>query len=135
MKSLAMKSLSLGVLAAVSWVSGVAHAGSSTPGFFRCTANADGSGSCSGTYNGARVSTDANDQVSFTMDNGGFGYFGAVYGGRSFSCTKSIVAGSLDAVAWNAAISSRNYFYVTWDSTGTCSWVYIGNMSAYLSVQ
>lgn len=135
MKSLSTKSLSLGVVAAVSWVAGVAHAGSLVPGSFSCGTNTDGSGYCTGTYDGARTSPGTHDQVSFTMDNYGFAYFGAVYNGVSYSCTKSITASSLDAVAWNAAISARNYFYVTWDSSGACGWVYIGNMSAYQSLQ
>jgi hypothetical protein len=135
MKSLVSKCSALGFIAATALVPFAASAGASSSGFFSCTVNADGSGNCQGTYNGARIGATANDQVSFTMDNGGFAYFGAVYAGRSYSCTKSVTAGSLDALTWNAAISSRNYFYVNWDAGGTCSWVYIGNMSGYQSVQ
>lgn len=135
MKSLIAKSLSLGVLAAAALAPELAHAGALVSGYFSCSTSTDGSGYCTGTYSGARASSGDNDQVSFTMDNGGFAYFGAVYGTRSYSCTKNVAAGSLDALAWNAAISSRNYFYVSWDSSGACTWVYIGNMSGHQSLQ
>jgi hypothetical protein len=134
MKHLVAKSLSLGVLAAISLAPRMAEAGSTSPGFFSCTLNADGSGNCHGTYNGARNSPGFNDQVSFAMDNSGDAIFGAVYNGTSMSCTKSVTAGSMDALIWTAAISYRNYFYVSWDSNATCTWVYIGNMSGYQSV-
>jgi hypothetical protein len=134
MKHLIAKSLSLGVLAVLSLAPRMAEAGSSSAGFFSCTLNPDGSGNCHGTYNGARNSPGIHDQVSFTMDNSGSAFFGAVYDGTSMSCTKQVTAGSMDAHIWTAAISYRNYFYVSWDSTATCSWVYVGNMSGSQSV-
>jgi len=111
-----------------------AEAGSSSPGFFSCSKNADGSGSCSGTYVAARNGATASDQVSFGMDNTGRLYFGAVYAGVPYSCSKNATAGSLDMETLTAATSARNYFYVTWTSAGVCSWAYVLNASGYQSL-
>ena len=121
----------LGFVAAASLAPLAAYAGANVPGGFSCSVQSDGSGYCTGTHQGARDSAGFYDQASFTMATDGFAYFGAVYSGTSYSCSKIVTAGSLEALTWNAAISSRNYFYVTWDSAGTCEWVYIGNMSAH----
>jgi len=112
----------------------MADAGLSSSGFFNCTKNTDGSGSCHGTFLAARNGPGATDQVSFAMDNSGYLYFGAVQGGVGYSCTKNATASSFDYSLWNGMMSDRNYYYVSWDATGTCSWVYVGNMSGYQSL-
>ncbi len=131
MKRPAPKHVLPGLVAAVSLSPLVANAGALVSGGFLCARSQDGSGYCTGTHDGARNSHGSGDQVSFALDNTGFAYFGALYDGGTYGCTKTTTADSLDALVWNAAASSRNYFYVTWNAAGTCEWVYIGNFSAH----
>ena len=56
MKLFGMKHGLAGAAVTAALVSTAAFAGSSSPGFFSCTRYSDGSGYCSGTYNGWRLS-------------------------------------------------------------------------------
>lgn len=93
-----------------------------------CSKNADGSGSCSGTFLGFRNSANSGDWVYFQY-NSTPGYvtyaFYANYAGVFYSCTPN---STLQAV-WPMIQSNRGYFNISWDASATCTNIWINNGS------
>ena len=88
--------------------------------------NANYSGYAYGTFASFRNNADANAYVTFS-NYGGNNLMVGELGGKQFSCGfPSSLLG-----AFNQALLSRDYFYVTWDTTGTCTSLYLKNSSAY----
>lgn len=94
-----------------------------------CTFYADGSGSCSGTLLTFRNSTTSSDYASFEQSGEGTYSFRVNFQGRLAECWKSVSAGSLAANHWNAAMSHRGRFSITWNASGTCGQLYLMNAS------
>lgn len=94
-----------------------------------CTFNVDGSGSCSGTLLTFRDSTTYSDYASFEQIGDGSYAFRVNFQGRRAECWKYAPAGSSAAHDWNAAISHRGRFSITWNASGTCGQLYLTNAS------
>lgn len=91
-----------------------------------CSKNADGSGSCQGSMKGFRNSTYADAYATFEINLvNNWTYFYARYNNQSFSCYPDATT----ADRYAAALASNGYFYVVWNSSGTCTTLYVFNES------
>lgn len=91
-----------------------------------CSKNADGSGYCQGSMKGFRNSTYADAYATFEINLvNNWTYFYARYNNQSFSCYPDATT----ADRYAAALASNGYFYVVWNSSGTCTTLYVFNES------
>lgn len=118
--------LSVAVLGGAS----LAYAGSTYESAY-CYKSSDGSGYCYGNFLGFRNHAGGSTQAYFyKTDNGSKSFYGAVTNTStgtttSGSCTPDAATGAL----WSKAISHNGYFYVSWNTSGTCTYVYLRNSS------
>jgi hypothetical protein len=89
------------------------------------TTNANFSGSVSGSFQAFRNNADPNAFISFQTVGGNI-IVGAL-NGTQFSCA---VPTSL-TTQFNAALLSRSYFSVAWNTSGTCTSILVKNSSEW----
>ena len=94
-----------------------------------CYKEADGSGSCGGTFTGFRATADVNAYAFVQSQINGLGpvtaTFSAELNGVQYSCTAQD-APVIDALFHLAA--TQHYFAIQWDAFGICRWVQsVGN--------
>jgi hypothetical protein len=124
-------------LAALCALGGVAVAKRSSAGLVIgqnavCLKNADGTGSCTGTFIGFRNSPGAGDYLGFEVKSQLVGttvkpklIFGASFAGVPYSCQASEAYLS----TWTMALASRGNVTVIWDKEGNCNYVDLSNSS------
>jgi hypothetical protein len=120
----------LGVVATLSamLVSERSNAGFSYIGSPSCSKNADGSGSCTGSFISFRNSPGMYDYVDFSASaypTGTYPYFGANLNNVYYYC--SVPAGM--AVAWQTALTFRSSFTIQWDQNANCTYANFQNAS------
>lgn len=122
--------LSLAVLG----VGGVASAGSTSQSAY-CNKNTDGSGSCYGTMLGFLNSAGENNYARFYKNTSGTRSFYALYASSStttavgHSCTPNATVSAI----WDKAMQHRGYFSIQWDTSGSCTYLYLSNSSQYVN--
>ncbi|QSQ25974.1 hypothetical protein JY651_14050 [Pyxidicoccus parkwayensis] len=127
-----LKSLTPVVALATLGLSSVASAGLTYQGA-TCYQNTDGSGYCYGSMLGFREDATTTSYASFREDEDGTRSFYARYtvagstAASSYSCIPDATVSSL----WNVALSTRGYFYVAWNTAGTCTYLRVSNGSNY----
>lgn len=114
-----------------------ASAGATYSGY-SCHKNADGSGSCSGSFQSVRNNAPSGDQILFRQMSSTYRNFYARWTTTGTSWTSAVCAAndslypSVTAM-WPLAMNAKGYFYVAWDADGYCSYLEILNGSAYSS--
>jgi hypothetical protein len=120
--------LSVAVLGGAS----LAYAGYTSESAY-CYKNSDGSGACYGSLLGFSNHAGASTQAYFYKNDSGSKSFYGAYTNTSTgvttsgSCTPDAATGAL----WSKALSLTGYFHIQWDSTGTCTYLYLNNGSQY----
>lgn len=94
--------------------------------YANCTNAANGSGSCQGTMLGFRNSSNSSDYAWFFF-NGSYRSFSAHAGGVFGYCTPNASVATL----WDLAMNARGNFSISWDSTGTCTYLAMWSGSEY----
>jgi hypothetical protein len=127
----AMTTVKLGAVAAVTLatlaVPGRSEAGDSSYVLPDCVKYTDGSGYCRGSMKGFRNSSYADAWATFEADiTGSWTYFFARYNNQYFSCYPNTDTSSRYA----SALAANGYFYVRWDSSATCTTLYVFNESS-----
>jgi hypothetical protein len=128
MKHLVAGSFALGVVAASTLLTSDARAGAQYGAWEYCA-----TGACEGTYMGFRNSPNPNDYVEFFINpNPGFapGVFYASYAGNFYTCYVPTTGTEL-AAAFLAAPSMSGGFYISWNSSGQCTFLQLNQDSAY----
>jgi hypothetical protein len=118
---------------AVVGIGAVAEAAGATD-YAHCQKSADGSGSCRGNMREFRNYTGGPSYAEFGMNSSGTKVFYASYtpaGGATehFSCTPNATV----AAVWEQAMQNIGYFYVTWDTTGACNYIWFYNGSRHFN--
>lgn len=92
-----------------------------------CVKYSDGSGYCRGSMLGFRNSpyTDAWAVFETNLTNN-WTYFFAKYNGQYFACYPDAATSARFA----SAMAANGYFYVRWDTTSTCTTLYVFNESS-----
>jgi len=117
--------LGVGILAGASAPS---HAGNVITDIAFCTKDATGAGTCYGTQRGFRTSSDATAQVDFLLTMTGGIAFVARYGGASFTC--SIPSNPTTIAFANFFSTTNEWFQISWDASGTCTYNAVWKSSA-----
>ncbi|MCY1020084.1 hypothetical protein [Pyxidicoccus sp. MSG2] len=132
MKSLHLKSLTPVVALATLGLASVASAGLESQSA-TCYQNTDGSGYCYGNMIGFREDATTTSYASFREDEDGTRSFYARYtvAGSTAASTYTCIPDATVSSIWNLALSSRGYFYVTWNTAGTCTYLRMSNGSNY----
>jgi hypothetical protein len=129
-KRLGMVSCALGLLI----MPAPARAGADLTGYARCSKKSDGSGECEGTFAGffnsdfsayAQFWGPLRDGASPNQD--GVQFYAVL---KSVPYTCYFFPDLRDAQWYTALLSSRSFFHLYWDQTGTCYQVTITNTSA-----
>lgn len=122
------KQWAVGVLAVAALAApGRSEAGDSYSYPPNCSKNADGSGYCQGSMKGFRNSTYADAWAQFEIDvASNWTYFFARYNNQYFSCYPDATTSNRFA----SAMAENGYFYVVWNSSGTCTTMYVFNESS-----
>jgi hypothetical protein len=95
-----------------------------------CNKAADGSGSCFGNFQSFRNHSDAATYVSFIEYASGSRYFQAWWPTTGVvSCVPSATVANV----WPRVMLHEGYFYLTWDTTGTCTTLILNNGSQHSS--
>lgn len=97
-----------------------------------CIMNPDNSGLCYGSFYSFRNSPVADSAVFTRTTSGGYGQFYATEGGISYSCLTPTSGPVYDL--FPVALANRGFFYISWDTTGTCSFLQLANGSQYQNV-
>ena len=128
MKMTSAKQWAMGMVAVAALAApGQSEAGDSYAYPPNCAKNADGSGYCQGSMKGFRYSPYADAWAQFEIDvANNWTYFFAKYNSQYFSCYPN--ATTSDRFA--SAMASNGYFYVVWNSSGTCTTMYVFNESS-----
>ena len=111
---------------------GVAFAGSTTESSY-CYKNTDGSGYCYGTLLGFRNNASSSTYARFYKNTSATRSFYAIYtpagatAAQGYSCTPDATVSTL----WDKAIRARGYFNIQWNSSGSCTYLYLANGSQY----
>jgi hypothetical protein len=93
-----------------------------------CQKDATGAGTCYGTQRGFRNSADPTAQVDFLLTLTGGVAFVAQYGGASFTCS---MPSNATTIAFANFFSTTNqWFQISWDASGTCTYNAIWKSSA-----
>jgi hypothetical protein len=110
----------------------LAYAGSTTESAY-CYKNTDGSGSCYGTFLGFRNHAGSGTYAYFYKHSSGSKSFSGAYTDTStnttsyFSCTPDAATGAL----WTKAVAAQGYFSISWNTSGTCTYLSLYNGSLY----
>jgi len=102
------------------------HAGESYSGGATCSTQTNGSGTCSGSFNGFLASADPNAYAAFWNEGTAYGVFVAELNGNYYSCTSTSPAEPWFALS---AAPPTTSFTISWTSAGTCSvlWMEAGS--------
>jgi hypothetical protein len=92
-----------------------------------CWKNADNSGGCYGNFAYFRSTPNTSDMADFVVNSQGYRAFYGTYGTVSGSCVPNA---SVSAI-WDRAMDAKGYFYVEWDTLANCTYLGLGNSSAY----
>ncbi|MBZ4409087.1 hypothetical protein OWM54_39530 [Myxococcus sp. MISCRS1] len=129
-RSLVRKGLLPGIALAALALAPVAWGGLQSQTLF-CQKNTDGSGHCFGNLVGFRQDAVTTSSASFRDDMVGGRLFQSYFtpaGATThtiYSCVPDAVVGEL----WEQALSTRGFFRVEWDATGTCKYLRLVNGS------
>ncbi|MBN1206256.1 MAG: hypothetical protein JXB05_15170 [Myxococcaceae bacterium] len=109
----------------------LAHAGA-TYQMAYCSKSPDGSGSCNGTFLGFRNDSGASTQAYFYKNDGGFkSFYGAFTNPLGELVTAGCIPDAATGALWSKALAHEGYFSISWDSSGTCTYLYLANSSQY----
>jgi hypothetical protein len=94
-----------------------------------CVRYSDSSGQCWGTFTGFKKDASTNAYAQFLVAAGPNSQtnFLAEYNNTFYSCIPT--TGSAVANLWTAAVASRGYWRVEWNSAGTCNYIEVENGS------
>ena len=120
--------LTLGAVFVFCMLPGVAHAGADNSNWAYCTKAADGSGYCSGSPAGFKKSPGAGDQSKFISTTYGYVWFNAYLANVNYTCTFPFNSANTNNL-YNLLMLNRGEFNISWDKTGTCTYVEIYNSS------
>lgn len=98
---------------------------------FSCSKNPDGSGTCLGTRQTARASSDTTASMEFIESSGGSQYFQARQSGVYYTCYVNSSLYPAVASMFTRAYLTGGYSYITWDASGYCNYLLIENGSAF----
>jgi hypothetical protein len=127
-----VKQLAPVVTLAALGVGSLAFAGSTYEGAY-CYKYTDGSGYCYGNFQGFRDHAGASTRAYFyKSDSGSKSFYAAITNTSTgvttgYSCTPDAAAGAL----WSKAIVHHGYFYVSWNTSGSCTYLSLTNGSQY----
>lgn len=132
MKSLHLKSLTPVVALATLGLASVASAGLQSKSA-QCYQNTDGSGYCYGNMLGFREDATTTSYASFREDEDGTRSFYARFtvSGATVPSTYTCIPDATVSSIWSQALSARGYFYVSWNTSGTCTYLRLSNGSLY----
>ena len=96
-----------------------------------CSKNADGSGTCFGSYQGFRASSDASAYVYFHAGSSAQGAINGVFYAELNGAYMNCVTGSPTLIQQMAAMTShwQGQFFISWDATGACTQLFTYGMS------
>jgi hypothetical protein len=120
--------LSVAVLGAGS----LAQAGSTSESAY-CYKSTDGSGYCYGNFLGFRNHAGSGTKAYFYKRVDGTRNFNAAITNPSTGLTTnySCIPDTATSALWSRALAHSGYFYVSWDATGTCTYLSLYNGSQY----
>ena len=85
-----------------------------------CSKDATGAGTCWGTPRGFRNSSDPTAQVDFLLTLTGGVAFVAHFGGTTYTCS---IPSNPNTIAFaNFFETANNWFQISWDATGNCTY-------------
>jgi hypothetical protein len=97
-----------------------------------CNKNADGSGNCYGNFRGFRYDANALTRAYFYKNDGGSkSFYGYAPNGSNVMTAGSCTPDAAVAALWSKAMAHEGYFSIQWDTTGTCTFLYLSNSSQY----
>jgi hypothetical protein len=108
--------------------SGQSRAGAVIGDIAFCTKDASGAGTCYGTQRGFRNSPDATAQVDFLLTMSGSVAFLARYGGVTYTC--SIPSNPTTIAFANFFSTTNEWFQISWDAAGNCTYNAVWKSSA-----
>jgi hypothetical protein len=97
-----------------------------------CYKNTDGSGGCYGNFSGFRYDTGTSTQAYFyKSDSGSKSFYGAFTNSSGTLVTGSCTPDAATAALWSKAMAHEGYFSIQWNTSATCTYLYLGNSSQY----
>lgn len=93
-----------------------------------CSKDATGAGTCWGTQRGFRNSPDATAQVDFLLTLTGGISFLATFGGQTYTC--SIPSNPTTIAFANYFSTTNEWFQISWNSSGVCTYNAVWKSSA-----
>lgn len=113
---------------AVLTVADAGRAGQSNSAGAYCGKNADGSGICTGSFNGFLAQTDAQAYAAFWNEGTVYAQFIAELNGTYYSCTSTSPGAQWFAIS---SAPPTTMFYISWSSNGQCNSVAMQAGSLY----
>ncbi|MFY1825029.1 hypothetical protein ACN47A_03885 [Myxococcus fulvus] len=132
MKSMSMKSLIPMVALATLGTASVASAGH-TYSAASCYQYADSSGYCYGNFLAFRNDATTTTYASFRETDAATRSFYARFtvSGATTPSTYTCIPDATVSAMWAQALDARGYFYVSWDASGTCTYLALNNGSSF----
>ena len=117
--------LGVGSLGAALTMAADSRAGYTVAPFAVCSGTA-----CYGTMAGFRNNADPQAYAEFGSDTGAGWFFQAQLNGTNYSCSAPTSNAALMSQT-SQALGVQGYFYVTWNSSGQCTWLLLETASSY----
>jgi hypothetical protein len=105
---------------AVLTVADAGFAGQSSSAGAYCSTNSDGSGGCSGSFNGFRAASDPQAYAALWNEGTAYAQFIAELNGSYYSCTTTAPGSAWFTISSGQPTTS---FSISWNSAGTCTFV------------